>query len=108
MATRAATHGRARERGRGVRDFVDLWTRLFREHDLGSLAGAIALGTIVGAVALLLLGIGLLSAVGRHDVWTEQLAPHVQGRVLPDVYRGINQTVERIFAKSTLGLIAFA
>ena len=111
MSTKAATHGRARggarERWQGVRDFVALWADLFRRHDLGTFAGAIALATIVASVALALLGLGLLSALGRHDVWTEQLAPHVQGRVLPGVYDGINQTVERVFAHGSAGLIAF-
>ena len=112
MATKAATHERARsgagERWQGVRDFVGLWADLFRKHDLGTFAGAIALGTIVASAALTLLGLGLLSALGRHDVWTDQLAPHIKGRVLPDVFKGIDQTVERVFAHSSFGLIVFA
>src|SRR5262245_3478423 len=107
-ATHTRRRSRARERWQGVRDFVELRARLFREHDLGTLAGAIALATIVASVALVLLGIGLLGAFGRHDVWSEQLAPHVKGRVLPDVYAGIDQTVERVFAHSSAGLIAVA
>jgi membrane protein len=107
-ATHTRTRGRTHERWKGVRDFFELWARLFREHDLGTLAGAIAIATIVASVALVLLGIGLLGAFGRRDVWTKQLAPHVKGRVLPDVYAGIDQTVERVFAHSSAGLIVVA
>jgi membrane protein len=112
MATKAATHdragGKAQKREKGLRDFASLWARLFREHDLGTFSVAIAYGTIVASVALVLLGLGLLGLAGRHDVWTEQLAPHVQGRVLPGVFDGLNQTVDRIFAHSTVSLIMFA
>src|SRR3954469_4701884 len=107
-ATTAGTSTRGRTQKEGVRGFVDLWVRLFREHDLGTLASAIAFKTVVGTIAFLLLGLGLLGVFGRHDVWTEQLSPHIQGRVLPDVFKGIDQTVERIFTRSSYGLVAFA
>lgn len=106
MATNAVT-ARTRKRWKGLRDFAGLWARLFHSHDLGTFAGAIAFETIVASVALALLGIGLLGAFGRHDVWSEQLAPHIEGRVLPAVFKGIDQTVEHVFAHSSAGLIAF-
>src|SRR4051812_36509168 len=112
MTTKAAAEerpgGRARDRRQSVRDVVSLWADLFRRHDLGTFSVAIAYGTIVAAVALVLLGIGLLGLAGRHDVWTQQLAPHVQGRVLPAVFKGLDQTVDRVFAHSTGSLIALA
>jgi membrane protein len=91
-----------------VKKFVGLWARLFDRHDLGTFASAIAFKAIIGAVSLVLLGIGFVGAVGRKDVWSKQVAPHIEGRVLPDVFKGIQQTVDHIFARNSAGLIAFA
>jgi membrane protein len=71
-------------------------------------AAAIAFRVLVSLVPLVLLGLGLLGALGLEDVWTERLAPAVQERVSSPVFFGIDYTVEQIFASSTLGLIAFA
>jgi membrane protein len=59
-------------------------------------------------VALLLLGLGILGASGREDVWKEQIAPEIKPKVLPEVFSGINATVEKVFHSSSGGLIAFA
>jgi len=113
VATRTASRGRRAQRGRSgfgesVRAFVGLWARLFAEHDLGTFASAIAFKAIIASVSLVLLGLGILGGLGRREVWSEQIAPHVQGRVLPDVYKGVQQTVDHVFAHNSAGLIAFA
>ena len=95
-------------RSRRFRELVGLWTDLFREHELLTFATAIAFRALVAAVALLLLGFGLLGAFGREDVWESQIGPAVQAKVTVGVFAGINGTVERIFAHDSAGLIVFA
>ena len=111
MATRTAHRKRAR-RGeplsKRARDTYELWSRLFTQHELMTCASSISFKVIVSAISLVLLGLGVLGRLGREDVWRDRIAPHIQGRVLPDVYSGINQTVENIFSHDTTGLIVFA
>ena len=57
---------------------------------------------------LTLLGLGVLGATGHKDVWTDRVEPAIRGRVLPGVYRGIDETVSRILDHGTGGLIAFS
>jgi membrane protein len=108
----AATTARRRSTRRGVRrrarELVDLWVDLFDEHNLLTYASAIALQTLVAAVALVLLGLGLIHAAGRDDLWDDHLGPQIEQRVLVSVYGGINDTVEHIFEKSSPWLIVFA
>jgi membrane protein len=104
----ASTASIRRGLGARVRHEVDLWRELFAKHDLLTLASAIAFQAFFALVALVLLGLGLLGAIGREDVWEQDIAPAISGRVLPGVFAGINQTAERIFASDTFGLIAFA
>jgi membrane protein len=109
-AAKAASGGRARNASfvERVGKVVGRWGNLFGKHELGTLASAIAFKALVAAVALVMLGLGVLGALGRRDVWDEQIASHIEGRVLPDVYKGIEQTVDRIFAHNSAGLIVFA
>jgi membrane protein len=87
---------------------VALWVDLFKRHNLLTYASAIAFQALVALVALTLLGIGVLGAIGRRDVWTNQLAPQIEPKVLLEVFGGIDATVEKIFESSSGGLIAFA
>ena len=50
----------------------------------------------------------MLGEIGRTDVWTRQIGPHIKRKVLPDVYAGMNAVVEKIFHTSSVGLIALA
>jgi uncharacterized BrkB/YihY/UPF0761 family membrane protein len=59
-------------------------------------------------VPLTLLGLGLLGATGREDLWRADLGPAVQERVTLPVYSGIDYSVERIFDESAWPLIAIA
>lgn len=95
-------------RWRSFRGIVDLWVDLFDEHDLLTYASAIALQALIAAVAIALLLIGSLGALGREDVWTNSIGPEIRMRVLPAVYAGISQVVDKIFASSSAGLVAFA
>ena len=111
MATKTAARRSARK-GRTLPQHVkatySLWARLFDEHELMTCATAIAFKTFVASITLLLLGLGVLGGLGREDVWRDRIAPHIRHRVLPDVYKGIDQAVEKILTHDTAGLIAFA
>jgi membrane protein len=111
VATRTATRRRS-ARGKPLtergRDTYRRWAQIFDRHELMTCASAISFKVIVSSITLILLGLGVLGALGREDVWNEQIAPHIKGRVLPGVYEGISQTVDKIFAHDTLGLIVFA
>jgi membrane protein len=93
---------------RGLKDIVRLWVDLFDEHELLTSATAIALRALIAMVALALLAIALLGETGNRDVWQKQIAPQIEPKVLPDVFRGIQATVDKIFSSSSGGLIAFA
>jgi membrane protein len=71
-------------------------------------AGAIAFRVLISFVPLVLLALGLLGALGLEDVWTDSIAPEIQDRVTAPVFTGIDFSVDRIFASSSAGLIAFA
>jgi membrane protein len=99
---------RTHPRRRGLRDLVRLWVDLFDEHELLTSATAIALRAVIAMVAIALLAIAVLGETGSRDVWTKQLAPQIQPKVLPEVYRGIEATVNKVFSSSSVGLIIFA
>jgi membrane protein len=103
----SSRRARSKPLSRRARELYKLWSGLFARHELMTCATGIAFKTLTAGISLMLLGLGVLGALGRQDVWTDQLAPQIRGRVLPDVYAGINQTVEKIFSHNTAGLIAF-
>ena len=80
----------------------------FAEHNLLTYAAAIAFQGLVALVPLTMLGLALLGAAGRKDVWTSDVAPKLQGRFLPQVYAGIDATAKKIVSHGSPGLIAFA
>ena len=109
MATKAATRKHAeRELVRDVKQYVQTWVELFRRHELLTYASAIARTMVVASVSLVLLMLGILGAIGRKDLWFENVAPQIHKRVLPEVFAGIDQTVKHIFAANSPGLIVFA
>jgi membrane protein len=97
-----------RARWKSFKAIVLLWMDLFSEHNLLTYASAIALQALIATVSFLLLGVGLLSATGDRGLWNNSIGPAVKGRVLPDVYRGLNQIVQHAFASSSTALIVFA
>jgi membrane protein len=111
VATKTGARGRrARSKPftQRVRDAYELWIGLFAKHELMTCATGIAFKTLTAAISLMLLGLGVLGALGRRDVWQKQIEPHIRDRVLPDVDKGINQTVDKIFSHDSAGLIALA
>src|SRR5205814_6480824 len=71
-------------------------------------AAAIAFQGLVALIPLTLLGLGLLGAAGRQDVWTKTLAPRLHGRVTEPVFHAADVTVRRILSSGPPGLLGFA
>jgi membrane protein len=90
------------------KELVQLWVDLFAKDNLLTYASAIAFQALVALVALVLLCVAVLGEIGRTDVWRRQTAPRIEPKVLSDVFAGLNQTFEKIFHTSSVGLIAFA
>jgi membrane protein len=91
-----------------LKGFLATWVDLFDAHELLTYASAVARQTLVAAVGLALLLLGLLPVLGRQDLWFTHIAPQVRQRVLPEVFAGVNQTVEHVFASSSWGLVVLA
>lgn len=103
-----STKRRRRGRWQSIKEIVSLWVRLFAEDNLLTYASAIAFQALVALVALVLLLVAVLGEIGREDVWTKQIGPQIEPKVLPDVYTGIDATFQKIFSTSSVGLIVFA
>ena len=97
-----------RVRWDSFKQIVRLWVDLFARDDLLTYASAIALRALIALVALLLLGLGILGGIHDTGLWTRTIGPAISGRVLPDVFKGMNQIVEKVFATSSAGLIVLA
>jgi membrane protein len=97
-----------RDRWQSFRGIVRLWVDLFERDDLLTVASAIALQALIAGIALALLGLGILGALHDTGVWTRTIGPAISGRVLPDVFKGMNQVVLKVFATSSAGLVVFA
>jgi membrane protein len=91
-----------------TRGAVELLHERFAEHELLTYASALAFQVLKSLIPLTLLGIALLGAVGRRDVWTKHLAPGLKSHLDPPVFRAIDFAVEKIFASNSAGLIVFS
>jgi membrane protein len=79
----------------------------FVQHNLLTYAAAIAFQGLVALVPLSMLGLALLGAAGREDLWTSDIGPKLNGRFLPQVYSGIDATATKILSHGSPGLIVF-
>jgi membrane protein len=91
-----------------VRELARQIAARFGEHRLWTYASAISFRAIVAVVPLTLLGLGLLSALGLEDVWTDSAAPAIRAHVTPPVFAGIEFSVDEILSSSPAALIAVA
>src|SRR4051794_3697450 len=89
---------------RRVRQIADA----FVEHNLLSYAAAIAFQALVALVPLTMLVLGMLGATGNRQLWEDDVAPAIQGRVTGPVYRGIDYSVTQILDHGSAGLITVA
>jgi membrane protein len=95
-------------RWRSFRQIVRLWVDLFNRHNLLTYASAIALRTFIAGVACTLFSLGILGAAHERRLWKDTIGPQIEPKVLPDVFDGIDQTVQHVFASSSAGLLALA
>lgn len=85
----------------------DLRSRL-TEHGLPIYASAIAFRALVALIPLVLLGLGLLGALGLQDTWENSIAPAIEPRVTQPVFHAIDYSAQKILSSGTAGLILFA
>lgn len=97
-----------RARWQSFKAIVELWVDLFGRHSLLTYASAIALRMFIAAVACTLFALGILGASGQQQLWRETIGPEIRPKVLPDVFAGIDQTVNKVFSSSTASLLALA
>jgi membrane protein len=95
-------------RWRSFKKIVRLWVELFDRHSLLTYASAIALRALIAAVACTLFALGILGASHQQQLWRKTIGPAIEPRVLPHVFDGIDQTVNRVFSSSSAGLVALA
>jgi membrane protein len=95
-------------RWRSFKKIVRLWVELFDRHNLLTYASAIALRMFIAAVACTLFALGILGAAHQEQLWRKTIGPAIEPKVLPHVFDGINQTVNKVFSSSTAGLLALA
>ncbi len=95
-------------RWRSFKKIVRLWVELFDRDNLLTYASAIALRSFIAAVACTLFGLGILGAAHQEELWRKTIGPQIAPKVLPDVFAGIDQTVNRVFSSSTAALLALA
>ncbi len=95
-------------RWRSFKKIVRLWVELFDRHNLLTYASAIALRMFIAAVACTLFALGILGASHQQQLWRQTIGPKIEPKVLPQVFAGIDQTVNRVFSSSTAGLLALA
>jgi membrane protein len=91
-----------------TRGAVQLLRERFTKHELLTYASAIAFQVLKSLIPLSLLGIALLGALGRRDVWTKHVAPALKSHLEHATFHAINAAVEKIFASSSAGLIVFS
>ena len=95
-------------RWRSFKKIVRLWVELFDRHNLLTYASAIALRMFIAAVACTLFALGILGVAHQEQLWRKTIGPAIEPKVLPHVFDGINQTVNKVFSSSTGGLLALA
>ena len=99
---------RTRSRRRRRHELLSELARRFGEHQLTIYASAIAFRALISLIPLVLLGLGLLGALGLKDTWSESIAPAIEPLVTQPVYDAINYSAEKILSSGTASLIAFA
>jgi membrane protein len=95
-------------RWNSLKKIVHLWVELLDRHNLLTYASAIALRMFITPVACTLFALGILSASHQQQLWRQTIGPKIEPKVLPHVFAGIDQTVNRVFSASTTGLLALA
>ena len=101
MAVAVAQRRQARRLAHELKDSV-------ARHRLLTFASAVSFRALVALVPLVLLGLGILGALGQASVWENSIAPTIRRHVTTPVFDGIDFSVQRIFASDKGSLITLA
>src|SRR5919205_1323555 len=101
MAVAAIQRRQARRLASELKDSV-------ARHRLLTFASAVSFPALVALVPLVLLGLGILGALGQASVWENSIAPTIRHHVTAPVFDGIDFSVQRIFASDKGSLITLA
>lgn len=91
-----------------VRSTTKLLRSRLAEHELLTYASAVAFQVVKSMVPLVLLGLAVLGAVGRRDVWSQHIAPGLKPRFDQPVFHAIDFAANKIFDSNSAGLLAFS
>lgn len=107
MEALSRTLSRSRAANRRAEILRDLRTRL-REHEVLTYASAIAFQCLIGAAAVVFLGIALLRPLGLETVWSDHVSPALEGRLPEPIYHAIAYAERTVTSHSGTGLLLFA
>src|SRR5437763_15448555 len=90
---------------------LELWGELRAavvRHRLLTFSSAVSFRALVALVPLVLLGLGVLGALGQASVWSHSIAPAIEPHVTQPVYHAIDYSAKKILASDKGSLITLA
>src|SRR5437763_10446077 len=90
---------------------LELWGELRAavvRHRLLTFSSAVSFRALVALVPLVLLGLGVLGALGQASVWSHSIAPAIEPHVTRPVYHAIDYSAKKILASDKGSLITLA
>jgi membrane protein len=91
-----------------LRDTTTLLREKLAAHELLTYASAIAFQVVKSLVPLVLLGLAVLGAVGRRDVWSGHIAPALKPRFDEPIYHALDFAANKIFDNNSAGLLVLS
>jgi membrane protein len=80
----------------------------FSQNNLLTYASAIAFQVLIALVALVLFGLALIDVLGLQEIYTDNVSPSLESRLLIETFVAIETTVQKIFQTGSLLLLLFA
>src|SRR3954447_23960870 len=74
----------------------------FGEHELLLYASAISFRVLFALPPLLLFSFGLLGFLNLDEVWRQDIAPDIRSAVSADVFRVVNDTIDKVLTEKQL------
>jgi membrane protein len=91
-----------------LRDTIAFVREKLAQHELLTYASAIAFQVVKSLIPLVLLGLAVLGAVGRRDMWSDHIAPALQPRFDKPIFHALDFAANKIFASNSAGLLALS
>src|SRR3954447_13681535 len=89
-------HVGAAARALSLRELGERVVAKFREHRLVIQASAIAFRLLLASIPLLMFAFGVLGVLGLGSIWTDHVAPTLQGSVSGPAFRLIDESVTQV------------